>query len=489
MPERRLVIIFCIIAALRVLVYSAAFPFFNNIDEWAHFDMVVKYSHGHVPRSLEVILPETAEYFGTYNSPEYSYNPGDSSVQQGPYPLWKLPSEKSQLILGEKIKDIENVPNPESTQPPLYYVVAGIWAKIGELFNVKGAWFLYWIRFLNGVIIALLVWLSYVAAKKIFSADSFVILGVPLLVAVLPQDTFYSIQSDVLSPVCFGLAFICLINFLKADIPDRQHGIWAGLSVALAVLNKMSNLVLLFLVLLLVLYKIVLLVRSGRIQFSYAGLAWFLFCLLAPVLIWFAWNLSNTGDLTGTESKIQCMGWTHKSFREFFYHPIFSFGGIKIFWSLLMGSFWRGELIWHGGQMLIPALDVFYSASSLLFIILAFVKFRKRYDSFQKGMNWIALLCFVSLVMYMAVLSVSLDFGTCLYPSRLYPYFVSGRLISAALIPFILLYVQGLGFALSWIRNRKIHYALLIVIALCITVSEIIVHWQVFSSNYNLYHL
>jgi hypothetical protein len=36
------VIAFCVFAGLRVLIFSAPFPFFNNVDERRHFDLVMK---------------------------------------------------------------------------------------------------------------------------------------------------------------------------------------------------------------------------------------------------------------------------------------------------------------------------------------------------------------------------------------------------------------------------------------------------------------
>jgi len=49
--ERPLIAGLCIVAAVRIFIFSAAFPFFNNCDEQAHFDMVYKYSRGHLPPS------------------------------------------------------------------------------------------------------------------------------------------------------------------------------------------------------------------------------------------------------------------------------------------------------------------------------------------------------------------------------------------------------------------------------------------------------
>jgi hypothetical protein len=50
--ERKLILLLCAIAAVRVFIFSAAFPFFNNVDEQAHVDLVMKYARGHVPRDL-----------------------------------------------------------------------------------------------------------------------------------------------------------------------------------------------------------------------------------------------------------------------------------------------------------------------------------------------------------------------------------------------------------------------------------------------------
>ena len=48
---------FCLLAAVRVLLFCAAFPFFNNVDERRHFDLLIKYAEGHVPRGAELISP------------------------------------------------------------------------------------------------------------------------------------------------------------------------------------------------------------------------------------------------------------------------------------------------------------------------------------------------------------------------------------------------------------------------------------------------
>ena len=41
--ENVLIWILCFAAALRVFVFSAAFPFFSNVDEHLHFDVITEY--------------------------------------------------------------------------------------------------------------------------------------------------------------------------------------------------------------------------------------------------------------------------------------------------------------------------------------------------------------------------------------------------------------------------------------------------------------
>lgn len=84
---------FSLFAAIRVLVFSAAFPFFNNVDERRHFDLVIKYAEGHVPHGAELISLATLPYLSHYASPEFLSAPED--FEGGYYgPMWKHPAEE-----------------------------------------------------------------------------------------------------------------------------------------------------------------------------------------------------------------------------------------------------------------------------------------------------------------------------------------------------------------------------------------------------------
>src|SRR5262245_23584603 len=259
------VIAFSVFAAVRVFVFSAAFPLFSNVDERRLFDLVIKYAEGHVPRSAELISPATLPYLSHYASPEFLSAPEDF---EGGYfgPMWKHPAEE----VAPTIAKIEGIwgrtPNQESSQPPLYYVVAAAWFNAGQWIGVKDGRALYGVRFLNVVFMTALVWLAYAPARMMFPEQVALRLGVPLLLAAVPQDTFYGITNDVLSPICFGLVFICLIKWFSRDEPSISLGIATGLSIAAAYLTKLSNLPLIFVAVGAILWWCIVEARAGKLR-------------------------------------------------------------------------------------------------------------------------------------------------------------------------------------------------------------------------------
>src|SRR5436309_13426280 len=68
---RLILILICLLAAVRVFVFSAAFPFFNNVDEPSQFDLVVKYSRGEIPCGFTPFAAESAALIPLYSSPEF----------------------------------------------------------------------------------------------------------------------------------------------------------------------------------------------------------------------------------------------------------------------------------------------------------------------------------------------------------------------------------------------------------------------------------
>jgi hypothetical protein len=91
--ELALILFFCLAAALRVFIFSAGFPFFSNIDEDLHFDVIMQYSHARLPRSFDLLKEETLEWIVPYASREFRRTPDQFPDAKFPPPLWKQPPD------------------------------------------------------------------------------------------------------------------------------------------------------------------------------------------------------------------------------------------------------------------------------------------------------------------------------------------------------------------------------------------------------------
>ncbi|OLC27544.1 MAG: hypothetical protein AUH91_02545 [Verrucomicrobia bacterium 13_1_40CM_4_54_4] len=490
--EQKLILLLCVIAAVRVLAFSAAFPFFNNVDEQAHVDLVMKYARGDVPRDLGHFSAEAAYYLALYGTPEYFTAPQQFAKGEFPQPNWILPADKRYKLVEVTKTWWESHENHESGEPPLYYVIAGAWLNLGRACGIKGGWLLYWVRFLNVFVAAGLVWTGSIAAQLVFPDREFSRLSVPLLLAVWPQTAFYSIQSDVLSPLCFGIAFIGLVKLLQTELPGVPLAIWTGLALAATCLVKTANLPLLGVAMLAMIFKVGHLARTRRLRAALGSLSALVLSTPLPIALWFAWNYHIFGDLTATGSKIDFLGRTRKPLANWWPHPIFTLHGLNEFWPELMASFWRGEFIWHGQRLASAATDAFYWVSSTLAMGLTVVSLfsvQGKLSWRQREDLWLALLSVTLLVLFIIVLSIGFDFGPCVYPSNEHPYFTSGRLLCAAAVPFFLLYSQALDWVLSGIPRMWPRIILFAGIVLFILVSQALVNWPAFSSRYNFFHL
>ena len=73
--QQLLILLLSAVAAVRVFIFSAAFPFFSNIDEDLHFDLITQYSHGQAPRGFDRLKEETLNWIVPYASPEFLFPP------------------------------------------------------------------------------------------------------------------------------------------------------------------------------------------------------------------------------------------------------------------------------------------------------------------------------------------------------------------------------------------------------------------------------
>jgi len=486
--EHLLISFLCVAAALRVFIFSAAFPFFSNIDEDLHFDLIMQYSDVQIPRSFDRLKEETLNWIVPYASPEFLFSPERFPHQKFPAPLWKEPWSKVEREIAATRAAWSSEINFQSSQPPLYYALASAWWWIGKHLGLAELQSLYWIRFLNVPLVAMMVWLAYVTARIIAPERMDLRIGVPLLVAFIPQNVFYAMNNDVLSPLCFGAVFLCMLQWLRTNAPGFSLGALTGLAVAATCLTKLSNLPLVAVVLAVVVARsIAIILRTPRT--GLIALAALISCAAIPVGTWLLWIKFHFGDFTGSTAKISLLGWTRKPFGDWWQHPIFTPRGVWTFWADLIGSLWRGEVSWHGRPLRWRGADGFYTVSSLLLFAAAAVGLRKQtgLSPFQRQAIGSAILTFLGGVVFLALLSIQFDFGNCINPSREHPYFTSGRLLSGALIPFVVVYV----YAVSWIL-RRINTALpLVVLGLVVvfmTTSEILVNRVVFLSEHNWFH-
>jgi hypothetical protein len=188
------------------------------------------------------------------------------------------------------------------------------------------------------------------------------------------------------------------------------------------------------------------------------------------------------------------MGWTPKSIGEYGNHPIFTPGGLLVFWRGLATTLWRGEFLWHRIPLASGPFDNFYFVSSTL-LLLSFIAGSllggSRVSAETRSVAMFCLAPFALSVALLILFSISYDFGTGLfnYPSHESPYFAQGRLILGALVPFLIVYLSGLESFLGWLRLSFIRLPLLILMVDLVAIAEIVYSLDVFASQYNWYHL
>jgi branched-subunit amino acid transport protein len=487
--EWKIVLLFCTLAAVRVFIFSAAFPFFNNVDEAIHFDLVLKYSHGDVPRKMETISPDSAGYLALMNSHAYLGIPERFPGGQLPPPPWTLPAEKMKQDLDTRSADWQIQENYEVSQTPLYYSLAGAWWHVGQWLGFHDGRLVYWLRFLNVMMVAALVWISYVAARTLFPDNLFLQTGAPALIAFIPQTEFYSISNDLLPALCFGITFICLLKWLSLEKPTVRLGVMTGLAFAATYLAKETTLPLLAVVGAMVLVQTWQAVREGKFRTALPVFAGFLFCSELPILGWTIWCKVNFGDFTGSIVKTRFLNWTVKPFAEWWQHPIFTPGGFWTFLSGLIGTFWQGEFFWHHQPMALPGTSASYTILSLVLLAAALSAiFSQGILQPQRQALQLSLSFFVAAVGFFALMSIVYDFHDCPYPSRDYPYFTSGRLLLGVLIPFSLLIVCGINQMLKRFKDAA-KFSVLTALILIMFALEVATNWPAFSNEYNWFHL
>jgi hypothetical protein len=482
--EHWLISFLCILATIHVLVFSAAFPFFNNVDEPYHFDLAVKYSRLDVPKGAEYISGESLQYMVVFSTWEYLYTNDSLSA-----PPWKQPMSQIQPVLLSREKRWR-LTNYECPQPPLYYLLTGAWWRLCSALGFHDDFLLYLIRFLNVFFVVALVWLGWFAARLVFPENLFVRIAVPAFLALMPQTIFYSINNDVLSPLAFGIAFVCLVKFFQAEVPSLRLAMTTGMALTAVFLVKNSNLPLLAVSGVVVALKIWRLFKEGKLNVSLPPLVSLICCTILPAAAWMGWCKTYFGSFSGSGLTIQLVGWTLKPFSEWWHHPIFSPSGIWTYLSGQLGTFWQGEFLWHTQRLCLPGTDMLYTLLSLVLLaaVVPLLLLHSNVTPVQRFALKLSLACFVAALGFYAWLSIIYDFHNCANPSTAHPYFREGRLMLGALIPFLLLLAGGMDRMLDRFGKPAKWYALAILISTMLTL-EIVTDWPVFSSQYNWFNM
>lgn len=492
----RIVAGLCVYAALRILVFAAAFPLFNITDEDSHFLTIRMYADGHLPgRDLPAVDPEFEKAFVLYGSPEYTHTQDDLERNGPRIPLYQLPPEARGAALAQafyvgKLKDWSEKPNFEAQSPPLYYATAAGWYKLGAGLGIKEWRLIYWVRFFNSIAYALLVWVSYRFTRKVCPERPFLYVAVPALIAVFPQDVFFGMNRDVLSAPLAAVALLLMMEALDSAPGKFRWLILSSLVVGLGLLVEVSNCVLYGTLVATFWYWLCRpgIKRARKMRVVSIGVL----AALGPPGLWMLRNYLEIGDLTGSRAKMHELGWTLRPMAEVFHHPLFSWDGLSYFLLQLTRSFWHGEYLWHGRWMRSEAADWFYVSSSALMIVIFAVELIRQRDTVshtQRLAGFQSLFLVTSSVLFLAAISLPFDFHDCLIPSRLHPFFVNGRIISGALLPFVFIYASGLEAIATRLRRWIPPAALLVVLLSFITVTEIMVRRPAFASPYNFFAL
>jgi len=490
--RRRQIAIGCsIFAALRIVLFVALFPVGNNVDERFHLSTIQMYAEGQIPgRDLPLIDRGALRDLIRYYSPEYRtadpFERGDATDLE---PLIaRSPQEQeeafTQKYYADKLRQWERRPNYEAHAAPLYYLIAAGWYDFGESLGLHTWRLFYWLRSLNAFAYGLFVWLSFKFASEVYD-HTFLSVAIPALLAVFPQDVFFGLNRDVLSPLLAAGVLILMIRVVR-DPARRSSLILASSLVGLMFLIEVSNFV--FFGVLAAMCGLYIARSEDVLRKKIRVICVSSAAATVPPLLWMLRNLRVMGDLTGSSAKVRELGWTLNPISNLLRHPLFSVSGSIYFLVHLTQSFWRGEYLWHGLPMRSAVADPFYVVSSAVALIafLCFVLARWRsLDEIQKWAALSSLFLVSASYLFLALISVLFDYHDCAYPSRLHPFFVSGRIISGVLLPFALIYSGGLMAVMGKVRRWISPYAILALLLAFIAVSEVRVRSVVFGSPYN----
>ena len=482
----------CILGAVRVLAFSAAYPVFDYIDETLHCDVVLTFARVGVPgRGEDLFDREAARMIATYGL----------SAMSPPYqrPYADLPPAERQAAIEKQAAYLAGCRNAETLAPPLYYAIAAAWYRLGAMLGLRDVALLYWLRFLGAPVYGAAMWLACRICTEFHprrrqgaqggQGGLMLALAVALILAALPQDIFYTINSDVFSPLVGALALYLVLRWMHAPRPSMGLAACAGAAASAAMLGKYSNVGALAIV-----PVAALIVIAARRRRSLAEIVTLLICTAVPLGLWMLRCRLVFGDWTALKDKYEQIGWTVLPLAQSLKHPIFTPLGVLEFLTRLCVTFWRGEIIFDNFVQRVPAADAFYLVISALGL-LGTLGWLLRPSPAARPERTNAIVCFAMVaaqVVFLALISARFDYGNFFFPSRGFPYFAAGRMLTGVIVPVAILLCGGLAELLEFTRRRwAIVIAAGVIAAVCLG-SEIYlccIKSPVFASRHNFYHL
>jgi hypothetical protein len=484
-------------AAGRMLLLAATFPFFNNVDEIRHYDVVYKYAQGRLPRPDELRFdPSVMRNALLWSSPEYLRSRFSEEGAQVPPPPGGDPRVLRSPVFRRQWSEYSRLHNT-AVHPPTYYALAGLWWRLGHAAGIREPSLVYWTRGLGALFAAGLVLVARGLLLRTHGDDPLMHVGVPMLLAVFPQDAWFSVSNDALSPLAFGAAFALLCRVRAGPSPGFRQVALAGLLVGLTFLVKYTNVGVL----------VVALwawggrwwdalggERASRPRWSEEWRRATVFCAAAAVLVlpWLARNVVVFGEVMATSIPLESAGWFRKPLASFLPHPVFGFEGARRFFEMLATTFWRGEFVWFSERLRVVWADWAYQISSAVLLALAALGLLRRGASGSRRVEGLALVAVLVGVATLVGATLAYEFPVVGVPTRAEPYVGLGRYIGGVLLPFSILYVKGIRMLAGRLPERMRNpgaWALLLAIAAVALVSEALLGAGVFQSQYNWFHL
>jgi hypothetical protein len=331
----------------RNLPLCISLPIWIFGDEMAHLDYALKLQKGHVPQPLDFIEPELFAFDRDHRDTRFVTEKVTSP-----------PKNVSELGFGGYSYAARHPPLPHL----IFILVKGILSpfRFSLLVQVKI------LRVISLLTVAVGIYFLYRGIRGVGCLNP-VFYSPLLLIALLAQDTYFSINTDAFSFCFFSFSFAQMINLISKPI-SKKHWMLLALGTILALWTKITNILLFPLWFLLLLHFI----RENKRK---KIIALFLGSLFVAVLLsspWYIYNLIRFGNpFTFRYGIIP----GEPAFRAF----VLNWSNLKTFVLAFTRTLFRGEMLWHGHYLDILPLGLRNIAISiiplLIFLIAAFPVF------------------------------------------------------------------------------------------------------------------